>query len=173
MELVSSEVIPSTTLSLVNCFITLPLWKEIIEFIQKEKETLKQVRLVCKYLRNLISFYWKQSIPEQYVSEYWKKIKKFNFEIQIFVIINTNSKEKILEINLKEKENIHKLDERGNYPLIIASEKGYLEIVKILIKEGANINVKTVSYCYFIFIIIILINHLMKYYLNTYLNIGS
>src|SRR5579883_2164932 len=123
MELVSSEVIPSETLSLVNCFITLPLWKEIIEFAQKEKETLKQVRLVCKYLRNLIASYWKQSIPEQYVSEYWKKIEKFNFQIQHFVIINTDSKEKILEINLNEKENINKLDEKGNSPLIIACEK--------------------------------------------------
>src|SRR5579885_3381509 len=158
MEVVcSSELIPFTC-SLVNCFITLPLWKEIIEFAQKEKETLKQVRLVCKYLRNLISSYWKQIIPEQYVSEYWKKIKKFNFEIQHFVIINTNSKEKILEINLKEKENINKLDEKGKYPLIIASEKGYLEIVQILIKEGANVNKKIVSCYYFIFIIILLIN---------------
>src|SRR5579875_3422629 len=101
MEIVSSsELIPSTTFSLVNCFITLPLWKEIIEFVQKEKETLKQVRLVCKYLRNLISFYWEQTIPEQFVLEYWKKIKKFNFQIQHFVIININSKKKILEINL-------------------------------------------------------------------------
>src|SRR5579883_2618629 len=120
MEVVcSSELIPFTC-SLINCTITLPLWKEIIAFAQKEKETLKQVRLVCKYLRNLISFYWKQSIPEQYVSEYWKKIKKFNFEIQIFVIINTNSKEKILEINLKEKENINKLDESINYSFYFA-----------------------------------------------------
>src|SRR5579885_2303759 len=148
----SLELIPFTC-SLINCPITLPLWKEIIEFVQKEKETLKQVRLVCKYLRNLIPFYWKQSIPEQYVSEYWKKIKKFNFEIQHFVIINTNSKEKILEINLKEKENINKLDERGNYPLIIACEKGFLEIVKLLIKEGANVNKKTVSYYYFLLFI--------------------
>src|SRR5579885_1895950 len=152
----SLELIPFT-LSLINCPIALPLWKEIIEFVQKEKETLKQVRLVCKYLRNLIPFYWKQSIPEQYVSEYWKKIKKFNFEIQHFVIINTNSKEKILEINLNEKENINKLDYRAKYPLIIASEKGYLEIVQILIKEGANINRKNVSPYYFIFIIIILL----------------
>src|SRR5579875_3905928 len=157
METVSSsELIPSTT-SLMNCFITLSLWKEIIEFVQNEKETLKQVRLVCKYLRNLIAFYWKQNIPEQYVSEYWKKIEKFNFEIQHFVIINTNSKEKILEINLKEKENINKLDYRGKYPLIIACEKGYLEIVKLLIKKGANINEKNVSSYYFIFIIIILL----------------
>src|SRR5579875_2265701 len=149
MEIVSSSsssLIPSATFSLVNCFITLPLWKEIIEFVQNEKETLKQVRLVCKYLRNLISSYWKQTIPKQYVSEYWKKIKKFNFEIQHFVVINTNSKEKILEINLKEKENINKLDEKGKYPLIIASEKGYLEIVQILIKEGADVNEKTVNF---------------------------
>src|SRR5579875_1990310 len=157
MEVVSFSS-SSTTLSLINCFITLPLWKEIIEFVQKEKETLKQVRLVCKYLRNLIAFYWKQNIPEQYISEYWKKIEKFNFEIQHFVIINTNSKEKILEINLKEKENINKLDEKGKYPLIIASEKGYLEIVQILIKEGTNVNKKIVSCYYFIFIIILLIN---------------
>src|SRR5579883_2479652 len=152
MEVVcSSELIPFTC-SLVNCFITLPLWKEIIEFIQKEKETLKQVRLVCKYLRNLISSYWKQIIPEQYVSEYWKKIKKFNFQIQHFVIINTDSKEKILEINLNEKENINKLDERGNYPLIIASEKGYLEIVQILINKGANVNLKYVNFFFYIII---------------------
>src|SRR5579875_3773837 len=143
MEIVSSSsssLIPSATFSLVNCFITLPLWKEIIEFVQNEKETLKQVRLVCKYLRNLISSYWKQTIPKQYVSEYWKKIEKFNFQIQNFVIINTNSKKKILEINLNEKENINKVDENGNFPLVIACEKGYLEIVKILIEAGANIN---------------------------------
>src|SRR5579883_1046107 len=115
----SLELIPFTC-SLINCTITLPLWKEIIAFAQKEKETLKQVRLVCKYLRNLIAFYWKQTIPEQYVSEYWKKIEKFNFEIQHFVIINNKSKKKILEINLKEKENINKLDENGKYPLTIA-----------------------------------------------------
>src|SRR5579875_2371164 len=151
MEVVSFSS-SSTTLSLVNCPITLPLWKEIIEFVQKEKQTLKQVRLVCKYLRNLIAFYWKQNIPEQYVSDYWKKIQRFNFEIQHFVIININSKEKILEINLKEKENINKLDERGEYPLVIASEKGYLEIVQILINKGADVNEKTVSYYYFIFI---------------------
>src|SRR5579875_2793599 len=82
-----SELTHSTTLSLINCPITLPLWKEIIEFVQNEKQTLKQVRLVCKYLRNLIAFYGKQTIPEQCVSEYWKKIEKFNFEIQHFVII--------------------------------------------------------------------------------------
>src|SRR5579875_3067940 len=147
MEIVSSsELIPSTTFSLINCPITLPLWKEIIEFVQNEKKTLKQVRLVCKYLRNLIAFYWKQNIPEQYVSEYWRKIEKFNFEIQHFVIINTNSKEKILEIDLKEKKNINKLDEKGKYPLIIASEKGYLEIVEILINKGANVNLKYVNF---------------------------
>src|SRR5579875_2682845 len=126
MEIVSSSsssLIPSATFSLVNCFITLPLWKEIIEFVQNEKETLKQVRLVCKYLRNLISYYWKQSISEQYVSGYLKKIKKFNFQIQHFVIINTKSKEKVLGINLKEKGNINKVDENGNYPLVIASKK--------------------------------------------------
>src|SRR5579875_4098998 len=155
MEIVSSsELIPSTTFSLINCHITLPLWKEIIEFVQKEKEILKQVRLVCKYLRNLIAFYWKQNIPEQYVSECWKKIEKFNFEIQHFVIINTNSKRKILEINLKEKENINKLDENGNYPLVIASEKGYLEIVQILIKEGANVNEKNVTF-YFLYLLLL------------------
>src|SRR5579885_3755434 len=149
----SLELIPFTC-SLINCPITLPLWKEIIEFVQREKQTLKQVRLVCKYLRNLIAFYWKQNIPEQYVSDYWKKIQKFNFEIQHFVIININSKEKILEINLKEKENINKLDENGKYPLVIASEKGYLEIVQILIEAGANINEKHVKF-YFIYLLLL------------------
>jgi hypothetical protein len=42
--------------SLLECRIALPLWKEIIEFLQNEKETLKHIRLVCKYFRNLISF---------------------------------------------------------------------------------------------------------------------
>src|SRR5579875_2217260 len=152
----SLELIPFTC-SLINCPITLPLWKEIIEFAQKEKETLKQVRLVCKYLRNLISSYWKQIIPEQYALEYWKKIKKFNFEIHYFVIISTYLKEKILEINLKEKENINKFIVKGKYPLVIASEIGYLEIVEILIKGGVDVNEKTVSCYYFIFIIIILL----------------
>ena len=54
----------------------------------------------------------------------------------------------------------------------MASEKGHKEVVEILIKAGANINEKTVTCYYFIFIIIILFNWII-FYLNTYLNIGS
>jgi ankyrin repeat protein len=36
---------------------------------------------------------------------------------------------------------INNCDEKGNYPLICASQNGHLEIVKLLLQYGADVNI--------------------------------
>jgi len=124
----SSEIIDSSSYGFY--LIPLPLWKEIIYYLREEKQSLKSLRLVCKVFRKFIIPYWIQIIPNQFVNQYFDQIKKFNFGIQIIQVANNNSQ---IVLNLLDKETY-------SDSLFIACENEYLEIVKLLIENGADIN---------------------------------
>ena len=62
----------------ISRLIPLPLWKLIILNLSKEKENLRNLRLVCKLFRNLSILYWTQIIPDEF-DEYF--ISKFGFPL--------------------------------------------------------------------------------------------
>jgi ankyrin repeat protein len=47
-----------------------------------------------------------------------------------------------------ECANIHQTNNNGETPISIACEGGHLEVVKLLILEGANINIRRCKYSY-------------------------
>src|SRR5579875_3120975 len=110
--------------------IVTPLWKEIISFLHNDKETLKQVRLVCKLFRKFTLPFWKQVIFQQKLKEYFIQITNFNFDIGKLLILDESSNKPILEVNLYDKD-INKCNEHQLTPLYIACENGFIEIVDL------------------------------------------
>src|SRR5689334_1018915 len=75
----SSNIIQSTFF-----VIPIPLWNQIIEYLKNDKESLKNLRLICKLFRNMVSQFWKQVIPDSMVSDYFMKIEKLDFRVEYF-----------------------------------------------------------------------------------------
>ncbi len=78
-------------------FIQTELWLFIFETISfqremkvKDKETLKSLRLVCKFFRNLLSRLWIQAIPSPHFSPYFHKINKFQLALHRIRILDLN-----------------------------------------------------------------------------------
>ena len=146
IETVSLAASPSSSISPIFYFIPQPLWKQIIYYLRNDKPSLGVFRLVCRDFRKLTVPYWTQFIPDgvHVVNEYLSKISKFGFGIQLINIfkIDSNGEVSVLEFNILDKITFE-LMERLDSQLLIACEKGYLEIVKLLIKNEANINKST------------------------------
>lgn len=72
------------------------IWKEIfqrfrfydISDIKKNKQTLKNLRLVCKRFRNLVSSYWTQHVKISQLEDYVSKCEKFGFSNYSLLIIS-------------------------------------------------------------------------------------
>jgi len=109
-------------------FITLYLWDFIFSIIDKNE--IKILRTVCKDFRNILINYWIQNIPyisNKEVNNYFISNQKLNFNIRFI----------ILQDNYYDLKNI-----MNNKLLILSCKNGYLELVKLLIKNGTNINEK-------------------------------
>ena len=106
--------------------ITLYLWDFIFSIINKNE--IKILRIVCKDFRNISTNYWFQNISHKEINNYFIKNQKFNFNIRFIILQN-------------EQFDLKKLD-NNNDLLLISCEYGYLEIIKLLLKNGANVNEK-------------------------------
>jgi len=60
--------------------IPFPLWKDILLYLQNDRQTLGSLRLTCRLFRNLSSPVWKQIIHKNFPS-YLARIQQFQFEL--------------------------------------------------------------------------------------------
>ena len=105
--------------------ITLYLWDYIFSIIDKNEVEI--LRIICKDFRNISTNYWIQNIPNEEVNNYFISIRKLKFNIRFIILQHEQFDFK--KINTK-------------YLLFKSCCNGYLEIVKLLIKNGTNINKK-------------------------------
>jgi len=106
--------------------ITLYLWDFI--FLISNKNKIKILRIVCKDFRNISTNYWIQTIPHKEINNYFISNQKLKFNIRFIILEN-------IQIDIKNL-NINDLFFNKS------CKYGYLEIVKLLLKNNANINQK-------------------------------
>jgi len=106
--------------------ITLYLWDYIFSIIDKNE--IKLLRIVCKDFRNISTNYWFQNIPYKENNNYLIFNQKFNLNIRFIILQNKR-------FDIKNSNQIDLL-------LFISCKNGYLELVKLLIKNNVNINQK-------------------------------
>jgi len=106
--------------------ITLYLWDYIFSIIDKNE--IKILRIICKDFRNISINYWNQNIPNKEVNNYFINNQKLKFNIR-FIILQYQQFDFEKLIN-------------NNDLLFISCQYGYLEIVKLLLENSANINKK-------------------------------
>ena len=145
---------------------------EIIHILeQKEFDFEECLRQSIKYHRNEISDWlltnYKETNNENYIET---AIKSYNIPAFLYYFINRTKEENEKRFPIDKNEdkvfqihkaceigsliltefliehcnvNIDSQDKNGQTPLMIASERGYLDIVKYLIEKGANTEAKT------------------------------
>jgi hypothetical protein len=74
------------------------IWRLIFKMMIEDGSDLGNIRLCCKSFRNLISPYWKQTVPISHLQIYLNKIKIYGFELSELKISNQGGNDILKEI---------------------------------------------------------------------------
>ena len=80
-----------------------PLWESIFTFLligktKKEKKIIfSSIRLSCKLFRNIISKFWKQVVPLNFLKNYFENCSKYSFSIQSIYLVPSKYQEELVQ----------------------------------------------------------------------------